>query len=169
MVTLPRKLLQVIIGLDCFLLVPVVDSMASQNPEDWEFLLAYLLDDPIQLSQPSTSKRRMRDEVKISERCVQLRSNLYLQQLLLTSLSSLQPDATVLIIILEVEAILIGGYQVVFKGCFQNTIEGQMMSHLSDDISYRLWLQGPLNHLGGEQRANYIAVILYKIQEFLYV
>jgi hypothetical protein len=34
MVALPRGLLQVIIGLNFFFLVSIVDSMASQNPED---------------------------------------------------------------------------------------------------------------------------------------
>jgi hypothetical protein len=33
--------------------------MASQNPEDWEFPLP---EDPIQLSQLLTSRRRLRDE-----------------------------------------------------------------------------------------------------------
>jgi hypothetical protein len=64
---------------------------------------------------------------------------------------------------------LIGGHQVVFKRCFQNTNEGQMVSHLSDDVGHHLWLRGPLNHLGGKRRASYITVILRKILEFLYV
>jgi hypothetical protein len=58
---------------------------------------------------------------------------------------------------------------VVFEGCFQNTNEGQMVSCLSDELGHHLWLQGPLNHLGGERRANYIAEVLYKILEFLHV
>jgi hypothetical protein len=44
--------------------------MASQNPEDWEFPLP---EDPIQLSQPSTSRRHLRDEEGPSERHVQPR------------------------------------------------------------------------------------------------
>jgi hypothetical protein len=44
--------------------------MASQNPEDWEFSLAHLPDDPIQISQPSTSRRRMQDEAETFERRV---------------------------------------------------------------------------------------------------
>jgi hypothetical protein len=59
MVVLPRGLFQVIISLDCFFLVSIVDSMSSQNPEDWEFSLVHLLDDPIQFSQPSTSRRHV--------------------------------------------------------------------------------------------------------------
>jgi hypothetical protein len=50
MVALPRGLFQVIISLDCFLLKSIIDSMALQNLEDWEFLLAHLSDDSIQLS-----------------------------------------------------------------------------------------------------------------------
>jgi hypothetical protein len=63
----------------------------------------------------------------------------------------------------------IGGHQVVFEGCFQNTNEGQMVSRLSDEINHRLWLQGPHNHLGGEWRVSYIVAIFCKILEFLHV
>jgi hypothetical protein len=52
---------------------------------------------------------------------------------------------------------------------FPNTNEGQMMSRLSDEVVHRLWLQGPLNHLGGEWQVSYIVAILHKILEFLYV
>jgi hypothetical protein len=44
-----------------------------------------------------------------------------------------------------------------------------MVSHLFDEVGHRLWLQSPLNHLGGEWQTSYIAVILRKILEFLYV
>jgi hypothetical protein len=62
-----------------------------------------------------------------------------------------------------------GGHQVVFEGCFQNTNEGQMVSRLSNDVGHRLWLQGPLNHLGDERRTSYIIAILGKILEFLHI
>jgi hypothetical protein len=81
--------------------------MASQNPEDWEFPLP---DDPIQLSQPSTSKRHLRDEEGPSEHHVQPRVEADLQQLPLTSLRALQPDARALVIILEAEAMLVEGH-----------------------------------------------------------
>jgi Mlc titration factor MtfA (ptsG expression regulator) len=87
--------------------------MASQNPEDWEFSL---LEDPILLSQPSTSRRRLRDEEEPSELYIQPRVETDLRQLPLTSLRALQPDARALVIVLEVEAILVGGHQVVFEG-----------------------------------------------------
>jgi hypothetical protein len=40
------------------------------------------------------------------------------------------------------------------KGYFENTHEGQMVSRFSNEIG-----RGPLNHLGAEQRANYIAAM----------
>jgi hypothetical protein len=89
--------------------------------------------------------------------------------LLLTSLRALQPDARALVIVLEAEVILVEGHQVVFEGCFENTNAGYMVTRLSDDIGHRLWLQGPLNHLGGERKANYIADIFRRILEFLHV
>jgi hypothetical protein len=57
-------------------IVSVVGSMASQNPEDWEFPLP---EDLIQLFQPSISKRHLRDEEGPSERHVQLRLETDLQ------------------------------------------------------------------------------------------
>jgi hypothetical protein len=132
--------------------------MVSQNPENWEFPLPK---DPIQLSQPSTSRRRLRDEEGPFER--------HVQPLPLTSLRALQPDARALVIVLKAEAILVEGHQVVFEGCFENTNASHMVTRLSDDIGHRLWLQGPLNHLGGERRANYIADVFRRILEFLHV
>jgi hypothetical protein len=140
--------------------------MVSQNPENWEFPLPK---DPIQLSQPSTSRRRLRDEEGPFERHVQPRIEADLQQLPLTGLRALQPDARALVIVLEAEAILVEGHQVVFEGCFENTNASHMVTRLSDDIGHRLWLQGPLNHLGGERRANYIADVFRRILEFLHV
>jgi hypothetical protein len=140
--------------------------MASQNPEDREFPLP---EDLIQLSQPSTSRRYLRDEEGPSERHVQPRVEADLQQLPLTSLRALQPDARALVIVLEAKAMLVEGHQMVFEGCFENTNADYMVTRLSNDIGHRLWLQGPLNHLGGERRVNYIVEVLRRILEFLYV
>jgi hypothetical protein len=63
----------------------------------------------------------------------------------------------------------IGGYQVVFEGCFKNTNNGQIVSYFSNEVGHRFWLQSPLNHLNGEQRTNYIVVVLYQILELLHV
>jgi hypothetical protein len=84
-------------------------------------------------------------------------------------LRALQPNARALVIVLEVEAMLFKDHQVVFEGCFENTNVGHMVTRLSDDIDYRLWLQGLLNHLGGERRANYITEVFRRILEFLHV
>jgi hypothetical protein len=134
--------------------------MASQNLEDWKLPLP---EDPIQLSQPSTSRRHLRDEEGPSERHIQPRVEADLQQLSLTSLKTLQPDARMLVIILTAEAMLVKGHQVVFEECFENTNASHMVTHLSDNIGHCLWLQGPLNHLGGERRANYITDVHRRI------
>jgi hypothetical protein len=84
-------------------------------------------------------------------------------------LKSLQLNVRALVIILEAETIFIGVHRVVFKECFQNTNEGQMMSRSYDEIGHRLWFQGPLNHLSSERRANYIAAVLRQILKFLHV
>ena len=124
--------------------------MASQDPEDWEFPLTQLLEVLFPPSQPSTSRRRLRDEEEPSERHVQPRLDSDPQQAPLQSLRTLQPGARALVIVLEVEALLIGGHQVVFEGCFKNTNGVQMVTCLFDDIGHCLYLQGPLTHLGGE-------------------
>ena len=139
--------------------------MDSQNPDDWEFPLSQLPGDPFPLTQPSMSRRRVRDEAETSERHVQARIDPRPQQQLM--LPSLQPDARALVIVLESEAMLIGGHQVVFEGCFENTNEGQMVSRFSNEIGHRLWLHGPLNHLSRERKASYIASVLRRIMEIL--
>lgn len=143
--------------------------MASQDPEDWEFPLTQLSEVPIPLSQPSTSRRRLRDEDEPPERHVQPRLDSDPQQVPLQSLSSLHLGARALVIVLEAEALLIGGHQVVFEGCFENTNRVQMVTRVSDDIGHRLYLQGPLTHLGSERRAAFIAAVLRRILDFLHV
>ena len=140
--------------------------MDSQNPDDWELSLSQLPEDPFQSSQPSTSRRRVRDEAEPSERRVQPRSDPSPRQL---SFVNLQPDAKALVILLEAEAILTGGHQLVFKGCFNNTNEGQIVSRYSNEVGHRLCLQGPLTCLSSERRASFIFAVLHQILEFLYV
>ena len=72
-------------------------------------------------------------------------------------------------IVLESEPMLSGSYQIVFEVCFENNAEEQMVNHISGNEGHRLWLQGPLNLLTKERRANYITVILLHILEFLSV
>jgi hypothetical protein len=136
--------------------------MDSQDPEDLELTLSQLAGEPTQLSQPLISRRHLRNEAEPSESHVQPRSDSNLQQL-----ASLRLDARALVIVLEVEATLSGGHQVIFEGCFENTNEGQMVSRFSNENGHRLWLQGPLNHLSRERRTSFIAAVLRRILEFL--
>jgi hypothetical protein len=87
--------------------------MALQNPEDYKFSLAQLSNDPIQFSQPLTSRQCLRDEEEPSEHHVQPRLDSYFQQL---SLTSLQPDVRALVIVLKAKAMLIGGIKWCLKG-----------------------------------------------------
>ena len=108
----------------------------------------------------------MRDEEEPSKHHIKIRLETNLRQFLLTSLKALQSDARVLVIVLETEAMFIGGHQVVFVGCFKNTNVGHMITCLSIYIGHHLWFQSPLDHLGGKRRANYIAKMLHRILEF---
>ena len=143
--------------------------MASQDPDDWEFPLSQLPEVPIPLSQPSTSRRRVRDEEQPSKRHIQPRLDSDPQQAPLRSLRTLQLGAKALVIVLEAEALLIGGYQVVFEGCFENTNGIQTMTRLSDDIGHCLYFQGPLIYLGSERRAIFITIVLRQILDFLHI
>ena len=82
---------------------------------------------------------------------------------------TLQPSTRALVIVLEVEALLIGGYQVVFERCFENTNGVQTATCLFDDIGHRLYLQGSFTHLGGKRKAIFIAVVLRQIFDYLHV
>ena len=140
--------------------------MVSQDPKDCELPLTQVI---VQFSQPSTFRRRLRNEEQSFERHTQPRLDPTPQQAPLVSLRSLHLGARVLVIVLESEALLIDGYQVVFEGSFENNNEVQTVTRLSDDIGHRLYLQGPLNHLGSKWRASYIASVLCQILEFLHV
>ena len=108
----------------------------------------------------------MRDEEQPFEHHTQSRLDPDPQQALLASLRSLHLGARALVIVFESEALLIDGHQVVFEESFENNNEVQMVTRLSNDIGHRLYLQGPLNHLGSERRASYIASVLCHILEF---
>ena len=140
--------------------------MASQDPEDWELPLTQM---PVQFSQPSISRWRLRDEEQPFEHHTQPRLDLGPQQAPLASLKSLHPGARALVIVLKSEALLIDGHQMVFERSFENNNEVQMVTRFSDHIGHRLYLQGPLNHLDSERRASYIASVLRQILEFLHV
>ena len=137
--------------------------MESQDPDDWQLPLSQL---PVDPDQPSTSRRRGRDEAEPSERCVQPRTEPGIPQF---SLPVLQLENKAFVIVLEFEPILPESYQIVFEGCFENNAEEQMVSRISGDGGHCLWLQGPFNLLTRERRANYVAAILLRILEFLSV
>ena len=111
----------------------------------------------------------MRDEEQSFEHHTQPQLDPGPQQAPLASLRNLHPSARALVIILESEALLIDGHQVVFEENFENNNEVQMMTRFSDDIGYCLYLQGPLNHLDSEWRASYIASVFHQILEFLLI
>ena len=146
--------------LDWVLVLVVMDS---QDPDDWQLPLSQL---PVDPNQPSTSRRRMRDEAGPSERCVQPRTEPGIQQF---SLPVLQLENKALVIVLESEPTLSGSYQMVFEGCFENNSEEQMVSRISSEVGHRFWLQGPLNPLTRERRANFVAALILRILEFLSV
>ena len=83
--------------------------MESQDPDDWQLPLSQL---PIDSNQPSTSKRRARDEVKPSEHCIQPQILPNIPQF---SLLVLQLENKALVIVLKFEPMLCGSYQMVFE------------------------------------------------------
>ena len=119
-----------------------------------------------QFTNPNTPtlRRRTQDEAGPSECRIQQQIELGILQF---SLLIFQLENKALKIVLESKPMLSRNYQMVFKGCFENNAEEQMVSRISDDKGHRLWLQGPLNLLIREQRANYVAIILPHILEFL--
>ena len=123
----------------------------------------------VQFSQPSTSRRQLRDEEQPFECHTQPQLDHGPQQAPLASLKSLYPSVRALVIVLESEALLISGHQVVFERSFENNNEVQTVTRLSDDIVHRIYLQGLLNHLGSERRASYIISVFRQILKFLHV
>ena len=76
--------------------------MESQDPDDWQLPLSQL---PIDPDQPSTSRRRARDEAEPSERYIQPRTEPGIPQF---SLPVLQLENKALVIVLESEPTLFG-------------------------------------------------------------
>ena len=78
---------------------------------------------PVQFSQSTTSRWRLRDEEQLFECHTQPQLDLGFQQVSLANLRSLHPGARALVIVLESEALLIDSHQVVFEGSFENNNE----------------------------------------------
>ena len=108
--------------------------MESQDPNDWQLSLSQL---PVDPNQPSTLRRRARDEAEPSECCVQPQTKPDIPQF---SLSVLQLENKAVVIVLECEPTLSRNYQMVFEGCFENNAGEQMVSRISGDGGHRLWL-----------------------------
>ena len=104
--------------------------------------------------------------MKPSIHCIQPRTEPRTSQF---SLLVLQLEHKALVIVLESEPTFFRSYQIVFEGCFENNAKEQMVNRIFGDGSHRLSLQGPLNLLTKEQKANYIAAILLRNLEFLNV
>lgn len=137
--------------------------MESQDPDDWQLPLSQV---PVDPDQPSTSRRRVRDEPHPLERRVLPRTDPGMEEL---TLPALQLGNKALVIVLESEPTLSGTYEVIFEGCFVNDGGEQRVSRISSEVGHRVWLQGPLNLLTRERRANYIVTVLLRILEFLSV
>ena len=99
--------------------------MALQDSEDWKLPLTQM---PVQFSQPSTFRRRLRDEEQPFERYIQPRLDPSPQQASLANLRSLHPCTRALVIVLESEVLLIDGHQVVFEGSFENNNDVQTVT-----------------------------------------
>ena len=123
----------------------------------------------VQFSQVLTSRRYLRDEEQPFKRHIQPQLDPNSQEVPLASLRSLDLGTRALVIVLESEALLIDGHQVVFERSFENNNEIQMMTQLSDDIEHCLYLQDPLNHFGNKRKATYIALVFCQILELLHV
>ena len=70
-------------------------------------------------------------------------------------------------IVLECELTLSGSYQMVFEGCFENNAEEQMVSRISNDGGHCLRLQGSLNLLIRERRANCNTSTYFRVFEYI--
>ena len=106
--------------------------MESQDLDDWQLPLSQLLVDP---DQPSTSRRRARDEAEPFKHCVQPQTELGISQF---SLLVLQLENKALVIVLEFELTLSESYQMIFEGCFENARE-QRMSRISGDGDHSIF------------------------------
>ena len=78
--------------------------MESQDPHDWQLPLSQF---PVDPDQPSTSRRRARDEAEPSEHCDQPQTEPSIPQFLLLVL---QLENKALVIVLESEPMLSGSY-----------------------------------------------------------
>ena len=117
--------------------------MDSEDSNDQQLPLLQL---PVDPDQPSTSRRHTRD-IGLSKCCVQPQTK---PDILQFSLLVLQLENKALVIVLKSEPMLYDRYQMMFEGCFENNTKEHMISHISSNKDYCLWLQGPLDLLTRE-------------------
>ena len=89
------------------------------------------------LDQPLTSRQCTQDEAGPSKYRVQLQTEPDISQF---SLLVLQLKNKALMNVLESEPTLSGSYRMVFKGCFENNAEEQIVSCISGNEGHRFWL-----------------------------
>lgn len=84
---------------------------------------------------------------------------------------NLQKDARALVILLQVGCVESDTHDVTFKGCFEGLNHLQYMYCMSKPIEvgrgHHHWLEGPVNHLPKEGRADYVANTIRRILNFL--
>ena len=136
--------------------------MESQDPE-LELSLSQLPDQPLQLSQPSPSRQRYRDEAGPSERRVRARYDQLWH-------GNLQEDAQALVILLQVGSVEPGGREVTFQGFFEGPNSSQLRGIsplVAGSRGHTRYLHGPVHPLSRDQRAAYVAATVQRILEFL--
>ena len=101
----------------------------------------------VDLDQPLTLEQCARDEIRLSERCVQPQSKPSIQQFLILVL---QLNNKTFVIVLESEPMLLKSYQMVFEECFENNTKERIVNCILNKEGHRLWLQGPFNFLTRE-------------------
>jgi len=101
-------------------------------------------------SQPSTSRRRPRDE-ELEEPRRRRRI----------------PSSRSLVIVFEVEPAHAGSGEAIFSGRFHNEDTEVQAWSQEEGVGHYRWLQGPMNHLPRERQLEYIAETMRQIFDFL--
>jgi hypothetical protein len=138
--------------------------MESQQPTDssQEPSFVDLPDETLRLSQPS--RRRNRDEDP-QERHVLPRIDGEIQRVWYHDLGR---DSRCLVILLEIGTTPDGVPNVLFEGSYEGLNNDQISGWSSrPGMGHYQWLRGPINHLGRDQRSEYVANTIRRILDFL--
>lgn len=85
---------------------------------------------------------------------------------------NLQSNARALVILLQVGSIESSSKEVTFEGCFEGLNDDQYsccLRPVKGSNGHQRWLEGPVNLLAKEDRADYIATTVQRILKFLQV